>query len=234
MVRQPVHAASRRLRARHADHRGARGVRGAAARAHGDRRLGAGGRRDLPARRLPARRAARVRGAHPRDARLRRGCLAARSDRTPVLHVVHEPRRAADDAVPPGRPRVRVVDPARGRARALRARDRRLAPPDAARQRALARGQRVAEPDLGEPRGPQPALLGALVRAAPGDVPLVPARSTSTTSSARSTGPSRASSASTPTRRPTASTSSSASSSSRSCSRARWRSRSFRRCGTRA
>ena len=69
------------------------------------------------------------------------------------------------------RPRVDLVDAPRGRARALRARDRRLAPAHAARRRAVARPQRVAEPDVGEPRRPEPAVLGALVRAAPGDVP---------------------------------------------------------------
>ena len=92
------------------------------------------------------------------------------------------------------RPRVGLVDAARGRARALRARHRRLA---ATRtplaRRAVAGRERVAEPDLGEPRRPQPPVLDALVRAAAGDVPAGARRGRrSTTSSARSTAPSRA------------------------------------------
>ena len=122
-----------------------------------------------------------LRRARRRDARLRERRLAARPDRAPVLHLVLEPGRPADDAVPARRPRVGLVDAPRGGPRALRARDRRLAAPHAARRRAVARRQRVAEPDVGEPRRPQPAVLGALVRAAAGDVPARSAASTSTT-----------------------------------------------------
>ena len=105
------------------------------------------------------------------DARLRGGRLAPRPDRAPVLHVVLEPRRPADDALPAGRPRVGLVDAARGGPRALRPRHRRLADAHAARRRAVARDQRVAEPDLGEPRRPQPPVLDVLVRTIAGDVP---------------------------------------------------------------
>ena len=97
--------------------------------------------------------------------------LAARPDGAPVLHVVLEPRRSADDPLPPGRPRVGLVDAARGGPRPLRPRHRRLADADAARRRAVARDQRVAEPHLGEPRRPQQAVLDALVRTIAGGVP---------------------------------------------------------------
>ena len=86
------------------------------------------------------------------------------------------------------------------------------------RERALARPERVTEPDLGEPRRPQPPVLVVLVRAAAGDLP-GPARraSTSTSSWPRSTAPSRVFFASRPTRRRTACTSSSGSTSSAGC-----------------
>ena len=156
VVGQPVHAAARRLRARDADDRGARGLRRAAAGADGDRRLGARGRRVVPPRRLPARRrSARSPSGSSRRSDSRRR-VAARSDRPPVLHVVLEPRRPAHDALPTRRPRVRLVDAPRGGARPLRARDRGLAAPLPARRRPVARGQRVAEPHLGEPRRAQP------------------------------------------------------------------------------
>ena len=71
VVGQPVHAAPGRLRARDADDRGARGVRGAPAGADRDRRVGTRGRRLVPPRGIPSGRAARVRGARRRDARLR-------------------------------------------------------------------------------------------------------------------------------------------------------------------
>ena len=105
------------------------------------------------------------------DAGLRRRRLAPRPDRAPVLHVVLEPRRPPDDPLPPRRSRVGLVDPARGRPRPLRPRDRRLADAHAARRCAVARRQRVAEPHVGEPRRPQPPVLDALVRAAAGGVP---------------------------------------------------------------
>ena len=86
-----------------------------------------------------------------------------------------------------------------------------------ARDGAVARPERVAEPHLGEPRRAQPPVLVALVRAAPGRRSRPSsATSTSKRSSPRSTAPSRASSASRRTRRHTAFTSSCASSSSSS------------------
>ena len=150
------------------------------------------GRRLVPARLVRPGRAAALRGAGSGDARVRGRRLAPRPDGPPVLHVVLEPGRATHDPVPAGRPRVGLVDAARGRPRALRARHRRLADADAARRRAVARRQRVAEPDVGEPRRPQPAVLDALVRATAGDVPGTARRaSISTRSCARSTAPSR-------------------------------------------
>ena len=98
--------------------------------------------------------------------------------------------------------------------------------------RAVARGQRVAEPDVGEPRRPQPAASGSTGTSRSRRRFRACGTSTSTRSSARSTERSRDSSASTPTRPPTASTSSCASSSSRRSSRAPSRSRTCPRCGT--
>ena len=190
VVGQPVHAAARRLRAGDADERGAGGVLRAAP---GLTELVASAPEIdalVPPWRLPAGRPARVRRARARDPRLRRGRLAARPDGAPVLHVVLEPGRPPHDPVPAGQPRVGLVDAPRGGPRALRARDRRLAPPLAARRRPVARPERVAVPHVGEPRRPQPAVLAALVRAAAGDVPRRSEVSTSTRSSARSTAPS--------------------------------------------
>ena len=106
-------------------------------------------------------------------------------------------------------------DDARVRARPVRARHRRLAPADAARELALARPQRVAEPDVGEPRRAQPPVLDCTgtSRSSPRSRS-ISATSTSTRSTRASTAPSRGSSASRRTRRRTASTSSSASTSS--------------------
>ena len=110
----------------HEDERGARGVRDDPA------RLSPSSSREAPEvdasflrGAVRAGRAARVRRARARDARLRRRLLAARPDRAPVLHVVLEPRRPPHDALPRDRPRVALVDDARGRTRPLRARHRR-------------------------------------------------------------------------------------------------------------
>ena len=152
-----------------------------------------------------------------RDDRLRRGRVAARSDRPSVLHLLLEPRRAADDTLQPGRSGIGLVDDARGGPRSLRARDRRLADAHAAQRRTVARSQRVAEPDLGEPRRPQPRVLDALVCAAAGDVPRPARRCRARRVRARDQPRrARADPASTPTRRRTGSTSSCASSSSSS------------------
>ena len=191
--RPALHGAARRLRARDDDDRGARGVRDAAPCADRARAQRPRGRRVVPARIVRPRGAAALRRAGRRHARLRGGRLAARPDRAPVLHLVLEPRRPADDALPAGRPRVGLVDAARGGPRPLRPRHRRLADAHAARRRAVARDQRVAEPHLGEPRRPQPPVLDVLVRAIAGGVPRCSsATSTSTRSCARSTAPSPA------------------------------------------
>ena len=171
--------------------RGDRGLRGPAPGAHRPRRGRARGRRIVPPRRLPRRQAAGVRGEHRLDTRLRGRILAHRSDGASVLHVVLEPRRPPDDAVLPRQPRVGVVEPARGRARAVRARDRLEPDADAPRERPLAGDERVSEPHLGEPRRPLTAVLDALVPRAPGDVPgRCSGRSSSTASCVRSTAPS--------------------------------------------
>ena len=189
--RPALHRAPRRLRAGHDDDRGARRVRDAAPRADRARAQRPRGRRVVPPRVVRPRRPAALRGAGRRHARLRGGRLAPRPDRAPVLHLVLEPRRAADDALPAGRPRVGLVDAARGGPRALRPRHRRLADALDPQRRAVARDQRVAEPDLGEPRRPQPPVLDVLVRTIAGDVPRSARRaSTSMRSCARSTAPS--------------------------------------------
>ena len=212
----PYTRAPRRLRARDGDDRGARGVRGPSPRPHRDRRGGARGRRVVPQRRLRPGRAARVRGARRRDARLRGRGVAARPDRAPVLHLVHEPRRPAHDPLPAERPRVRLVDAARGRPRALRARDRRLAAPDAARHARRRSASTSRRAGRGRTSSAEAGRSGSTGTSRSRRRSRPCARSSSRTSSARSTARSRGSSASTPTRRPTASTSSSASSSSRS------------------
>src|SRR6476646_2183748 len=119
---------------------------------------------------LSDRRAGSLLRSHSRDLWLRRGLVPARSDRAPVLHVLLAPRRPHDDALRE-RPRRSLVDDARGWPRAVRARHRRVPREDTARRLAVARTQRVAEPDVGEPRGPQPSVLAALVRTAARDVP---------------------------------------------------------------
>ncbi len=130
----------------------------------------------------------RLRGARPAHPRLRGRRLAPRPDRPPVLHVLLEPRRPPHHPLQPPRPRVDLVDPARGRPRPLRARDRRRAAAHAAARSAVARAQRVPEPHLGEPRRARQALLGALVRSRSSRRSRRSPQSSSTTSCARSTG----------------------------------------------
>ncbi len=172
MERQPVHAAARRLRAGDDHNRGARGVRRPASGLDRPRRASAGGRCVIPPRRVRPRGTARLRGARPAHPGLRGRRLAARPDRPPVLHVLLDPRRPTHHPLQPPRPRVDLVDPARGRSRTVRARDRRRAAANAPARSAVARAQRVPEPHLGEPRRAQQAVLGALVRTPPGDVPV--------------------------------------------------------------
>ena len=151
----PVHAAPRRLRARDDDDRGARGVRGAPPGADRARRepRRRSTRRSSTATSPPTRSGA-SRERVVRTLGFERRRLAARSDRAPVLHVVLEPRRPPDDALPAGRPRVGLVDDARGGPRAVRPRHRRLADAHAARGAPSLGHERVAEPHLGEPRRP--------------------------------------------------------------------------------
>ena len=213
--RLAVHAAPRRLRAVHEDDRGGRDLRHDPAGPVRAREGGAARRRALPRPLVRPGSPARVLQPPPRHARIRGGLGPPGPDRPPVLHLVLEPRRASHDALQRDRARLDLVDDARGRPRPLRARHRALPPAHAARELALARPERVAEPHLGEPRRPQPRLLVALVRAAAGHLPgAARRRRPRDLPRRRSTAPSRGSSARRRTRRRTACTSSSGSSSS--------------------
>ena len=118
--------------------------------------------------------------------------VPARPDRPSVLHLVLDARRAADDALRRDRPRLALVDDARGGPRPVRARHRLLARADAARERALARAERVAEPHLGEPRRAAAGRSGRTgTSRSRRPSPTSSGASSSTSSSPRSTAPSR-------------------------------------------
>ena len=145
--------------------------------------------------------------------------LPPRPDRPSVLQLVRDTGRPADDAVLGRRPprQLPLLDHARGRPRAVRARRRPCARPHAAGDRLLLGAPRVAEQALGERDRALASVLALVLSVVPRRRSR--ARSTacrSSDSTARSTARPRRSSGSTPTRRPTGSTSSSASSSSRS------------------
>ena len=154
--RLAVHRAPRRLRALHEDDRGRRDLRRRQARARDCPR--GPGRRRVNRRAVRGAPPARVRSARRRD-RVHGRRLADRPDRPSILHLVLHPRRAADDALRRDRAALAVVDAARGRARPVRARDLAHARADAARDSAIPGAERVAEPHVGEPRRPQPAVL---------------------------------------------------------------------------
>src|SRR5204863_7887315 len=83
------------------------------------------------------------------------------------LRVEARPRRhPADDTHRAGRPDVAVLDDARVRPRRVRVRRRRAAGTEPAWPRYLERDPRVAEPDVGEPRGTQPRLLAVVLSTA--------------------------------------------------------------------
>ena len=189
--RPALHRAARRLRARDDDDRGARGVRDAAAGADRARAHRPGGRRVVPPRLVRPRCAAALRGARRRDARLRGRRLAARPDRAPVLHLVLESRRAADDAIPAGRPRVGLVDAARGGPWALRPRHRRLADAldrSAARRRSGSTSRRAGRGRTSSAAAARSGRTGT--NHCRRRSPISSATSTSTRSCARSTAPS--------------------------------------------
>ena len=211
---------ARRLRARHEDGGGARGVRraeGGPRPAHRrDRRASRRRRRLVPDRRLPDRRAEARGGQDPRGLRLHRRLVAARRDRPPVRQPVGDGRHPADDEAPAEQPQLDLLLDARVRPRHLRVRRRSRLRAHAGGPRHVPRAPRVAEPHVGEPRRPQPAVLAALLPARAGRV-LVAAerRRRGGVLPSRRTASSRRSSASRRTRRRTTSTSSSASSWSR-------------------
>ena len=184
-------------------------------------RLGRG-RRRVHVRPVAGRRPARVLARDHQALRLRRVVRAARPDRAPVRGQLGHAGHPPDDALQGRRHHVDLHGDARVRARPLRARRLALARADAALPRRLLGAARVAEPDVGEHRRPQPRVLELLLPVVPGGVPGgASATSTRSASTARSTGSSPRTSASTRTRRPTTSTSSSASSWSRRSSPAR-------------
>ena len=113
--------------------------------------------------------------------------VAARPDRASVRERCRHAGHPAHDALLRGQPRRPVRDDARVRARALRAPGRRVARAHAARARRLARPARVAEPDVGEPRRPQPAVLAVLLPAAAGAFPEALGGVDAETGTARST-----------------------------------------------
>ncbi len=173
--RGALRRAARPLRAGD-DHRPAPARARAAARVAGPAggRPRRGARRAGDLRRPPLRRRAPV-AVHARAA----GTPGVRPARRtagpehPPLHRRDPPhRRAAHDAHRPGKPVPRALrHAARVRARAVRAGLRRRAPPHAARRRPVDGPARVAVAALGEPGGPQPAVLGLPVPAAPVGVP---------------------------------------------------------------
>ena len=107
--------------------------------------------------------------------------LPARPDGPPLLPLVRDTRHPPDDPLRRGRParELALLDDARGRTRPLRARRRRRARPDAARDGLLVGAARVAEPPLGERDRPLAAVLALVLPAVPrrvrealADVPL--------------------------------------------------------------
>ena len=104
--------------------RGGGGVRHDSAGAGGARAGGALDRGVVLRRPVSAGAPARVRRARPRDGGVPGRHLAARHDRAPLLYVVLTERRSPDDAVPPDRDRVVLVDHARGGPRPVRTRHR--------------------------------------------------------------------------------------------------------------
>src|SRR5262249_58705498 len=117
-----------------------------------------------------------VRAGGRAQVRLRRRCLASRSDCASIREWGGDAGHSHHDALLRGEPRRAVRDDARVRARALRAPDRPAARALAARARHVARDARVAEPDVGEPRRPLAALLALLLPAPPGALPRRAAR----------------------------------------------------------
>ncbi len=124
-----------------------------------------------------------------RALRLRRVVRAARPDRAPVRRQLGHAGHPPDDALQGRRHHLDLHGDARVRARPLRARRLALARADAALPRRLLGAARVAEPDVGEHRRPQPRVLELLLPVLPGGVPAgASATSTRSASTARSTG----------------------------------------------
>ena len=165
--RPSLRRAARRLRARHDHRRRQSGVRGRAPEADcaapEDRRAPAGGRRTAaPA--VSRIGTAAVLGGRGVGVRLRLDARAAGQVHAPVRHRHRLRRRPHHDALHGPLPVLTALrDAARDRARALRAGRGPRAPSHATRRRRVARRARVAEPAVGEPRGPVTPVLGALL-----------------------------------------------------------------------
>ena len=121
---------------------------------------------------FPEQRAAGVRRKGDPRLRLRLHARPPGQDGAPV-HDQARPRRRADHHALPHRQPVRrpVLHAARGRARDVRAGHRRRARRHAAVHRHDVGRPRKPVAAVGEPRGPQPAVLAPLVRVAAGRVP---------------------------------------------------------------
>ena len=101
--------------------------------------------------------------------RRHRRVLSPRPDRPPLLHLVRDARRPADDPLRRGRPprQLDLLDDARGGPRALRARRRPGPRPDASLDGLLVGAARVAEPALGERDRALAAVLALVLPAVP-------------------------------------------------------------------
>ena len=190
-LRRAVRRPPRRLRAGDEDGRGAGGLRrpeGGARAADRRDRLGRR-RRRVHVRPVADRRAARLLAGHHQALRLRRVVRAARPDRAPVRRQLGHAGHPPDDALQGGRHHVDLHGDARVRARPLRARRLAVARADAALPRRLLGAARVAEPDVGEHRRPQPRSSGTTsTRRSRRRSPRPSATSTRSASTGRSTG----------------------------------------------
>ena len=189
-LRRAVRRPPRRLRAGDEDGRGAPGLRRPEGRARAaDRRDRLGrGRRRVHGRPLADRRAERLLAEDHQALRLRRVVRPARPDRAPVRGQLGHAGHPPDDALQGGRHHVDLHGDARVRARALRARRLAVARAHAALPRRLLGAARVAEPDVGEHRRPQPRPSGTTsTRRSRRRSPRRSATSTRSASTARST-----------------------------------------------
>ena len=191
VVGQPVHAAPRRLRARDADDRGARGVRRAAPRAHRARRAPRprSTRRSSTATSRPTR-SARSPSAVLRTMGFDDGAWRLDPTAHPFCTSFSNRDVRLTTRYQPGRPRVGLVDDARGGARALRPRDRRRAAPLAARTARRRSGSTSRRAAPGRTSSGAAGRSGSTGTGRCRSVPRAPRRRARRRSSARSTAPS--------------------------------------------